>query len=1054
MNATQAYEYGTPRTAAAKLFGFSSALWGLILTATYTANLASLLVTTSDSPLGRIQGIEDVTYLKYPVCTWGGTILDSHLEANHASTIRKPKTELVDVYNALNNNECFFAVDTVQGWLEHKSKRVYNPACKLEWVGGDRKVAAIGAGFVAKADAGFKCTSLIRDVVDYYMEQLVSEGWIEKAWEIENKRKQDLDCDTFRPDLQSLETLQDDSGRRLRRLQQEVALSPGINRRRRLKASTKSAASAAGALDGGGGESQQMELSAMIGSFFIHWVAMVVALVIAASQRYRKQKQLESYTAKEFDNRSHDDLELFDKKDGLDKSERSTADIIDDNRGLKHEIKILSQTLAHTKNSQARLLEEQSELRGQIEKLSNILEKVVTGKNEVHINGTSWLSAVPAQVYAAEELGWEKKFFTAPQMSPEADYRQDVCDQYNAFQNGTVQLKDALRGMKLNVLMGAYNGSYFNYNDEDGINGQYPGIAASLMDELALRAGFTWRSSFGIFTDPRGAAYNETWTDVLTWGVEHYDVNVDWWASNVERLNLGVAYTKEWYDSSIILVGKEEPEEVIDKTIEWNDFWNWTKPFTVEVWITTFATILLSGFVYMMLEWLNDEVDDRNLWRWFTDNLYLSAINATQAYEYGTPRSFPAKLFGVSMALWALILTATYTANLASLLVDRRVGVLEIETVAEAAVFGYPICTVAGTNADTYIQDNFPQASRRPTTALEDMYEGANSGQCAFAADVVQSWLSNKNKRKFNRNCDLEWVGNGRVVASNSAGFATKADAGFKCTGLIRDVINFHMEQMIADETVEEAWEFDNKRYQDVDCETFRPELLDELNAGDTGSDATRRRNLVSKQQNRAAYYARPKSRRMKAGAKAAASSAAIESEGEGQQMELEAMIGSFFIHWALMALAMLIACCKKLHEKWFSPFIVKTKAKYLYKVDIEGKKLHAVETEIPHTFGAKTPHSLEFSNMMKGRLNEDLEVVSRDDGMLMDGILTDGSLQSQIEDLKYSFDKSEAVRLQENQNLQSKMDMMIQENQDLRAQLAILIGQMQQGDETMVRHA
>ena len=48
------------------------------------------------------------------------------------------------------------------------------------------------------------------------------------------------------------------------------------------------------------------------------------------------------------------------------------------------------------------------------------------------------------------------------------------------------------------------------------------GLTAELMDELARRAKFTWRDSFGIFRDPG----NETWTDVLVWGIDTYDVSM------------------------------------------------------------------------------------------------------------------------------------------------------------------------------------------------------------------------------------------------------------------------------------------------------------------------------------------------------------------------------------------------------------------------------------------------------------------------------------------------------------------------------------------------
>ena len=306
MNATQTYEYGTPKTAAAKLFGFSSGFFGLILTATYTANLASLLVKAPNNPLNQVESIDQVTFLKYQVCTWGGTILDSHLEANHATTIRKPKLELLDVYNALNANECLFAVDTVQGWLEFKAKREYNPFCKLKWVGGDRKVATIGAGFVAKADSGGKCTSLVRDVIDYYMIQLIDEFVIERAWAVENKRKQDLDCDTFRPDLiTDLADFGDGSecgGRRLRRSRERRMLKEALQSsevHRQMKAAAKSASSA-GALQEDRVR-KELDVGSMIGVFFLHWVLMLFSVVLAAYHKWykrrknKRQKQLDAH---------------------------------------------------------------------------------------------------------------------------------------------------------------------------------------------------------------------------------------------------------------------------------------------------------------------------------------------------------------------------------------------------------------------------------------------------------------------------------------------------------------------------------------------------------------------------------------------------------------------------------------------------------------------------------------------------------------------------------------------------------------------------------------
>ncbi len=53
--------------------------------------------------------------------------------------------------------------------------------------------------------------------------------------------------------------------------------------------------------------------------------------------------------------------------------------------------------------------------------------------------------------------------------------------------------------MQLSTLLGNYTGAYLSYDDETGINPENPGMAAVLLDDLAERAGFTWRDSFGIY---------------------------------------------------------------------------------------------------------------------------------------------------------------------------------------------------------------------------------------------------------------------------------------------------------------------------------------------------------------------------------------------------------------------------------------------------------------------------------------------------------------------------------------------------------------------------
>jgi hypothetical protein len=48
-----------------------------------------------------------------------------------------------------------------------------------------------------------------------------------------------------------------------------------------------------------------------------------------------------------------------------------------------------------------------------------------------------------------------------------------------------------------------------------------------VLDEVARRAGFTWRESYSIFYDPE--KYGKSWTDLLKWQVRSYDMSGEWW---------------------------------------------------------------------------------------------------------------------------------------------------------------------------------------------------------------------------------------------------------------------------------------------------------------------------------------------------------------------------------------------------------------------------------------------------------------------------------------------------------------------------------------------
>lgn len=539
----------------------------------------------------------------------------------------------------------------------------------------------------------------------------------------------------------------------------------------------------------------------------------------------------------------------------------------------------------------------------------------------------------------AQSRGGEIAVHTVPQLTGNVTYRQNLCGRYLQFLEGEFELKDALSGLQLNTVMANYKGAYFNYDPNTGIDWEYPGLQAVIMDELANRGKFTWRDSFGVFMEPN----NATWTELLIWSADTYDVSVDWWSRSLERLSMGVSFTRPWYDSGTILVEREVDEGEETEEVIW---FNWLRPYTTSVWLTTLATILLSAVVYQWLELLAGDSGDRDTWEWFQQNLYLSAINFTQAYEY-KPKSLAGRIFGVSMAVWALVMTATYTANLASLLVERQKEKPTISTLAEAAVFGKSVCSVNGYVSDTHIRNEYPDLKRISYETEVDMYAGLRRGDCNFATDTVAGWESHKGNIDFNPTCDISWVGGDRKVIDSAAGFAAKAASGGLCTSLVRDVLDYHMESMIADGFLARAWDQENRRQTEIDCLVYR--APEEENGG---------RRLDARE-----------SRHLNSNTEGAASTSS--SEEEGSKLKMSQMLGTFICHWLMMSFAVGIAFLNHLNEGHLHQYNEKKKQ----RID-NSRRLDAARNTTGVSPG--TPAAVENSHDSNGPASRNVGVPNR----------------------------------------------------------------------------
>ena len=240
-------------------------------------------------------------------------------------------------------------------------------------------------------------------------------------------------------------------------------------------------------------------------------------------------------------------------------------------------------------------------------------------------------------------------------------FRQRVCDRYSEETDdgiASVELRHALSGLSLRPIISV--SKFFVYNETHGVDDT--SLVAQILDELALRANFTWRDSFAISYGPEP---NQTWTEMLQLYTDMFDISIDYFDKSSERLNRGIAFVDRWFDGSMILIEKIVPLDDHDKV----NYTNFMRPFTTEVWLVILATGVASALIYMFLEWLAHDRNNRTFGQWFQDNLFLSALNFSQNYSY-EPASPAGRIFSFSMAIWAMVLGATYTGKTGS----HRVG--------------------------------------------------------------------------------------------------------------------------------------------------------------------------------------------------------------------------------------------------------------------------------------------------------------------------------------------------------------------------------------------
>lgn len=423
---------------------------------------------------------------------------------------------------------------------------------------------------------------------------------------------------------------------------------------------------------------------------------------------------------------------------------------------------------------------------------------------------------LPVLLLSTISVAQQAPFYTTQKFDSSQNHRTDLCDRQALLFNGNLSLSQALKGLSLSVVLTNYTSEgskpFFTLNENGVIDPKNPGLFAIILDKLSERAGFFWRKSFGVVLPVDSATDgNKTWSDLLKWEVETYDISAGKWDRSVARLSQEIAFPEGWFDSSMILVSIDSHASSQEQL----NIWSFLLPFQWTVWLLLALAVVVTGVSYWFLERLDTSSDDRSMEDHPGDAVFYTAITFTGHFEF-RPQTSAAMILTFSTTFIALIIGAVYTANLASFLVARRIPTHSIESVEQAVLMRAPICVQAKVNIDDYLTEKYPEAVLVRREKKEDIFSSLENGECSVAVMAVSEYEQYSRDTNVNGDCTLQW--NGRVEQIIPAGFASDVDSGTLCSSLISHVLDLHFIQLKADGFLEREWEAHLQRTGTQNC--------------------------------------------------------------------------------------------------------------------------------------------------------------------------------------------------------------------------------------------
>ncbi|XP_043246507.1 glutamate [NMDA] receptor subunit 1-like isoform X1 [Amphibalanus amphitrite] len=347
------------------------------------------------------------------------------------------------------------------------------------------------------------------------------------------------------------------------------------------------------------------------------------------------------------------------------------------------------------------------------------------------------------------------------------------------------------------------------------------GYCIDLLNKLSERVNFT----FDLFLSPdgefgdyvsRNVSGKKEWTGMIGELVrERADMIAAPLTINPERAAF-IEFSKPFKYQGITILEKRQPRA--------STLVSFLQPFKHTLWVLVLVSVHVVALVLYLLDRFspfgrqasrdsgNAEDDALNLSSamWFAYGVLLNS-----GIGDGTPRSFSARVLGMVWAGFAMIIIASYTANLAAFLVldrpqTRLSGINDARLRNPMENFSY--ATVKGSAVDMYF---------RRQVELSNMYRTMEGKQFTSAEEAIKAvingslnafiWDSSRLEFEAAQNCAL--VTAGELFGRSGYGIGLKKDSPW-ANHVTLAILQFHESGYM--EQLDNRWIFQNRK----ECET------------------------------------------------------------------------------------------------------------------------------------------------------------------------------------------------------------------------------------------